>query len=113
MPPCHLGPATKINIKRVLIGLMMPDRCSVVSKKIQCVNPPRSIISIVDGSDEYMVGLACEVHRLVISDRIAILQKDGKIPNGVMTFTPVKAVGTDCIRGDPDDLVQIDTDPKN
>ncbi len=113
MPPRHLGPATKINIKQVLIGLMMPDRCSVVSKKIQCVNPPRFIISIVDGPDEYMVGLACEMHRQVISGRIAILQKDGKIPNGVMTFTPVKAVGTDCIRGDPDDLVQIDTDPKN
>lgn len=92
---------------------MMPDRCSVVKKNVQCVNPPMFIVSIVDGSDEYMVGLACETHRKVISDRIAMLQRDGKIPNGVMTFSPVKAVGTDCIRGDPDDLVQIDTDPKN
>ncbi len=93
---------------------MMPDRCSVVSKKRQCVNPPRFIVSIVAGADEYMVGLACERHRQDISDRITILQDGGKIPRGVMTFSPVKAVGTDCIRGDPDDLVQIDTpDPKN
>lgn len=111
--PCRLEPATKINIKQMLIGLMMPDRCSVVSKKVQCVNPPRFIVSIVDGPDEYMVGLACETHRQTMSEKITMLQKDRKIPNGVMTFSPVKAVGTDCIRGDPDDLVQIDTDSKN
>lgn len=113
MQPRGLDPATKINIKQTLIGLMMPDRCSMVRGGAQCVNPPRFIVSIIDGSDEYMVGLTCEAHRQVISDKIATLQKNKKIPNGVMTFSPVKAVGTDCIRGDPDDLVQIDMNPKN
>ena len=85
----------------------MPDRCSVVKGKVQCVNPPKFIVSIVDGSDEYMICLVCDVHRQTISKRITLLQKDGSIPGGVMTFTPVKSVGTDCVRGNPDDLVQI------
>ena len=32
-----------------------------------------------------------------------------KIPRGKISFSPLKAVGTDCIHGDADDFVQLDT----
>jgi hypothetical protein len=34
--------------------------------------------------------------------------KIGKIPEGTLEFQKLKAVGTDCIKGDPDALIQID-----
>jgi len=41
-------------------------------------------------------------------EKISHLQDEGKIHAGKVSFSPVKAVGTDCIHGDSDDLVQID-----
>ena len=74
----------------------------------QCVNPPEFIVSIVDGTDEYMFGLTCQKHKSVVIGKLGILQSEGKIHNGKISFTPVKSVGTDCVHGDIDDLVQID-----
>ena len=74
----------------------------------QCVNPPEFIVSIIDGKDEYMVGVTCSKHKEIVSGKIGILQNEGKIHEGKISFSPVKAVGTDCIHGDEDDFVQID-----
>ena len=74
----------------------------------QCVNPPEFIVSIIDGQDEYMVGVTCSKHKEIVSGKIGILQNEGKIHEGKISFSPVKAVGTDCIHGDEDDFVQID-----
>ena len=74
----------------------------------QCVNPPEFIVSIVADPDEYMVGVTCNKHKQIVSGKIALLQKEGKIHEGKMIFSPVKAVGTDCIHGDSEDFVQID-----
>lgn len=92
---------------------MLPDQCSVTEKGRQCVNPPEFIVSIIaDGAvggtngnhqDEFMVGLTCKKHKLVVSGKIAILQKQGKIQDGIVNFSPVRAVGTDCIHVDVDD----------
>lgn len=86
---------------------MLPDKCSVTEENKQCVNPPEFIISIVADKEEYMVGLTCEKHKQIVSGKIEILQTEGKIHDGKITFAPAKAVGTDCIHGDLDDLVQI------
>ncbi|MEK0345255.1 MAG: hypothetical protein QQN65_00260 [Nitrosopumilus sp.] len=88
---------------------MLPDRCSVTEKGKQCVNPPEFIVSIISDKDEYMVGVACEKHKQIVSAKIGILQKEGKIHDGKINFSPVKTVGTDCVHGDVDDFVQIDT----
>ena len=87
---------------------MLPDRCSVMEEGKQCVNPPEFVVSIKDGKDEYMVGVTCTKHKEIVSGKIKFLQKQGKIHDGQVYFSEVKAVGTDCIHGDADDLVQID-----
>jgi hypothetical protein len=87
---------------------MLPDRCSVTEKGKQCVNPPEFIVSIISEKDEFMVGVACEKHKQIVSGKIGILQNEGKIHDGKINFSPVKTVGTDCVHGDVDDFVQID-----
>ena len=49
-----------------------------------------------------------ETEAYSISGKIQILQGGGKIPSGKIGFSPLKAVGTDCIRGDEDDFIQLD-----
>ena len=87
---------------------MLPDRCSVSKDGKQCVNPPEFIVSIVDEKDEYMVGVTCGRHKQVVTGKIGYLQKEGKMHNGKISFAPVKTIGTDCIHGASDDLIQID-----
>ena len=72
------------------------------------MNPPEFIVSIIDNKDEYMVGVTCTKHKEIVSGKIGILQNEGKIHEGKISFAPVKAVGTDCIHGDEEDFVQID-----
>ena len=92
---------------------MLPDKCSVMEEKKQCVNPPEFIVSIIVESNEYMVGVTCGRHKQIVSGKIQILQGDGKIPNGKINFSQLKAVGTDCIHGDSDDFIQLDLNRKN
>jgi len=54
-----------------------------------------------------MIGLTCEIHKESVSLKISSLQNEGKIPKGTGKFENLKSVQTDCIRGDPDDLVQL------
>ena len=89
--------------------LVLPDKCSVMEEAKQCVNPPEFIVSIVSDKDEYMVGVTCQKHKQVVSGKIKILQTEGKMHHGKISFEPVKAIGTDCIHGDADDFIQIDT----
>ncbi len=87
---------------------MLPDRCSVKKEGKQCVNPPEFVISVVLDKDEYMIGVTCQKHKQAVSEKVKILQNEGKIPKGKVNFSGLRAVGTDCIRADPDDLIQID-----
>lgn len=86
---------------------MLPTRCAIVKGGRQCPNPPEYAVSVASGQDEYMVGVACGIHRQAVSSRIGLLQKEGGIPDGTVRFTPLRPVGTDCVRADPDDLVSI------
>ena len=86
---------------------MLPTTCSVKEKGKNCVNPPEYVISVIETTDEYMVGVTCKNHKEKVSEKLAILQKEQKIPNGKIKFSGLKAVGTDCIRSDSDDLIQL------
>ena len=88
---------------------MLPDQCSVTEEGIQCVNPPEFVVSVVVDKDEYMVGVTCNKHKQIVSGKIKVLQKENKIPNGTLNFSQLKAVGTDCIHGDADDFIQLDS----
>jgi len=46
-------------------------------------------------------------HKNSVSEKLEILQYDGKIPKGKINFSGLKAVGTDCVRIDPDELIQL------
>lgn len=87
--------------------MLLPDRCSIKEKGKDCVNPPEFVISVVETNDEYMVGVTCKNHKDRISEKLVILQQAGKMPQGKIKFSELRAVGTDCIRSDPDDLIQL------
>ena len=70
-------------------------------------NPPRYVVSVVHGSDEYMVGVACTEHKQAVSRKVGSLQAERRVPAGTIRFTALKPVGTDCIRADPDETIQI------
>lgn len=86
---------------------MFPDRCTVKHEGKPCVNPPEFVISIVSDDGEYMVGVTCNKHKDVVSGKLGILQNEGKIPKGKINFSELKPVGTDCIKGNADDLIQL------
>ncbi len=86
---------------------MLPDRCSVKEKGRDCVNPPEFVISVAENDDEYMVGVTCQKHKDKVSERLTVLQNENKIPKGKIKFSGLKSIGTDCVRSDPDDLIQL------
>ena len=87
---------------------MLPERCSVKQNNKDCVNPPEYVIEVVHGEDTYMVGITCETHKHIVSTKILELQTNDKIPKGKLQFERLKAVGTDCVRIDADELIQLD-----
>jgi hypothetical protein len=87
--------------------LLLPDRCSIKEQGRQCVNPPEFVISILAQKDEYMVGVTCAKHKDTIYQKLGDLQKAGSIPQGQIKFETLKPVGTDCIKADPNDLIQL------
>ena len=88
---------------------MFPDRCSVKYSGRDCPNPPEYVVEIVHDGDSYMVGITCEKCKNIVSSKIGALQKLGKIPEGTLEFQKLKAVGTDCVKGNPDDaFIQLD-----
>jgi hypothetical protein len=86
---------------------MIPTRCSVKEKGKDCVNPPEFVISVIETNAEFMVGVTCNNHKDKVSEKLLNLQEEGKIPKGKIKFSQLKAVGTDCVRSDPDDLIQL------
>ena len=87
--------------------MMFPDKCSVKEEGKNCLNPPEFVISVLVEDGEYMVGVTCNRHKGVVSGKIQILQNEGKIPKGTINFSELKPVGTDCIKGNADDLIQL------
>ena len=69
--------------------------------------PPEFVISIRMENQEYMVGVTCNGHKKTFFEKLTQLQKNGKVPNEAIQFTELKAVGTNCIRMDPNDLIQL------
>lgn len=86
---------------------MLPDRCSVKIEGKGCLSPPEFVISIVSSDGEYMVGVTCNKCKEAVSGKLGILQNEGKIPKGKINFSDLKPVGTDCVKGNADDLIQL------
>ena len=78
---------------------VLPDRCSIAEGGRRCPNPPEFVVSIVAGDGEYMVGVACGRHSGAVAARARAAQAGGAAPGGRVRLSPVRPVGTDCIRG--------------
>ena len=87
--------------------MLLPEHCSIRENGKDCQLPPEFIISIKVREEEYMVGLACDKHKQPFYKKLQNLQKEGKVPNGIIQFSGLKAVVTNCIRLDPDGLIEL------
>ena len=87
--------------------MLLPDKCSIREGTKDCVNPPEYVIEVVSNDGEFMLGITCEKHKAAVFLKIESLQNQGKVPKGIVKFENLKSVQTDCIRGDPDDLIQL------
>jgi len=87
--------------------LLLPNRCSVKEYGKDCVNPPEYVISVQEKEDEYMIGVTCQKHKEGVSIKIKKLQENKRVPKGKIKFNLLKSVGTDCIRSDPDNFIQL------
>jgi len=54
-----------------------------------------------------MIGVTCQKHKDGVSEKLIKLQEEKKIPKGKIKFHLVKSVGTDCVRSDPENFVQL------
>jgi hypothetical protein len=86
---------------------VLPESCSIREKGRDCLLPPEFVISIKAKDGEYMVGVACEKHKKTFADKLETLQKEGRVPQGTISFSGLKPVGTNCIRIDPNDLIEL------
>ena len=86
---------------------MFLECCSIRKKGRDCPMPPEFVISVKSSDAEYMVGVTCDIHKTAFMERLELLQKDGKVPQGTIAFTGLKPVGTSCIKVDPNDLIEL------
>jgi hypothetical protein len=76
---------------------MVPERCSIMTEGRICAMPPSHIVSILSENEEYMIGLVCSDHILLMKSKTLSMQKSGKIGNGKIRFQKIKPVMTDCV----------------
>jgi len=86
---------------------MFPEHCSIRKKGQDCPMPPEFVLSVKSQESEYMVGVTCDGHKKTFTEKLESLQREGKIPQGTINFTGLKPVGTNCIRMDPNDLIEL------
>ena len=54
-----------------------------------------------------MIGVTCLQHKKKLEKKFLDLQSEKHIPSGDLKFTPIKNIHTNCVRGDKDDLEEI------
>ncbi|HEY7778239.1 MAG TPA: hypothetical protein VIA09_06840 [Nitrososphaeraceae archaeon] len=76
---------------------LVPERCSIVVRGRVCKSPPSQIVSILSGSEEYMIGLVCSDHISLMKSKAISMQNSGTINKGEIKFQKIKPVMTDCV----------------
>jgi hypothetical protein len=76
---------------------LVPERCSIVVRGRVCNLPPSQIVSILSGSEEYMIGLVCSDHISLMKSKAISMQNSGAINKGEIKFQKIKPVMTDCV----------------
>jgi len=89
--------------------MLLPERCSIRVDRQECQLAPSYVVSVSSSEGEYMLAVVCEDHHAILEDKLAAMQKAGKVRQGRINFKPMKMVATDCVMGmDDDDYVDIE-----
>lgn len=88
--------------------MLLPEKCSIKVEGQPCQLPPAYVVSVSSEKGEYMLAVVCDDHRAALGQRLAGMQKQGKVPGGTINFDSVKSVATDCIVGINEDYVDIE-----
>lgn len=89
---------------------MLPGQCSFISDGIKCDLPIEFIIEVnTENDDSFMVGLTCQDHKKQLEQKYLSLQKKHIIAEGKITFSKVKTIHTDCVKGNQDDIDDINS----
>jgi hypothetical protein len=89
--------------------VIVPPRCSLIVNGEACQLSPSFIVSIIAKNSQYMVGVVCKDHMKQIEKRLEDLQALGELPKGIIQLEPIKIVSTNCIRGNDDDYMEIES----
>ena len=76
---------------------MVPERCSISVEGRACALPPSLIVSIISGDEEYMIGLVCSGHVMLMKTKALSMQNSGELGMGKIKFQKIKPVMTDCV----------------
>jgi hypothetical protein len=76
---------------------MVPERCSISIKGRACTLPPSQIVSIISEDEEYMIGLVCSEHVMLMKTKALSMQNSGELSMGKLKFQKIKTVMTDCV----------------
>jgi hypothetical protein len=88
--------------------VLLPEKCSIKVEGTPCQLPPAFVVSVLAEQDEYMLAVVCDDHKDILGQKFAVLQEQGKVPNGRIKFESVKTVVTDCVVGMNEDYMDIE-----
>ena len=58
-------------------------------------------------NNKFMIGLTCSEHRQKLKEKLLLLQRHNRIPEGEILFDPIKIIHTNCITGNQEDVDEI------
>ena len=87
--------------------MLLPEHCSAKIEGEECQLPPSYVISVKSLEGEYMLAVVCDEHKNAFEGRLISMQEANKIPQGTIHFQQVKSVGTDCMTGINEDLIEF------
>ena len=83
---------------------MLPNQCTIKDKNGDCPNSPSFLISITHNSEEYMISVVCEEHKVSMEKRVINMQNIGDLMRGTIKLVPLRPVGTDCVLNYPEKM---------
>ncbi len=88
----------------------LPNHCTFHDKGKQCAIPPSFVLSLKNSDGEFMISAVCDDHLEDMKIFVNSLQKNNAFPLGLLMIQPVKIIGTNCIKGTKEDLIEIELD---
>jgi hypothetical protein len=90
------------------IVVLLPEKCSIKVEGVPCQLAPSYVVSVASEHGEYMLAVVCDEHKDVLQGKLALMQKEARIPSGRIKFESIKTVTTDCVVGMNEDYVDIE-----